>query len=172
MQELVELTTGVSSISLWTKFADFHGLLAMFSLILFGAAIILYFLSTKASTAVPWLKKVLFSLFANLVLLDIAGLVVYVPYRSSAGPRTILKASQETAWLHNIVFEHKEFLAFAPPILILTAAIIVSKLSGSFADESKNKWLRKSVIFSILVSLIYVLIVAAEAVLVTKAAPV
>ena len=167
----MELFTKLLELSFWEKFADFHGLLAMVSLVLFGAAIILYFAILKGPSLIAWLQKVLLVLFINLTLLDIAGLTVYIPYRAEGGPRTILKASESTSWMHGIVFEHKEFLAFAPPIMILTAYFVVKILCNKFNDKQFSS-VRKSVIFSIVTALVFVLIVAAEAVLVTKTAPV
>lgn len=172
MKELIEFLSKINAISFWSKLADFHGFLAMLSLILFGGAIILFFFSSKIKLAVIWLKVMLGALLVDLILLDIAGLVVYIKYRSPGGPRTILKASEDTAWLHNIVFEHKEFLAYAPPLLILSALYIVNKLTKISDQEEKIKWLKMSIIFSIIISLAFVLTVAAEAVLVTKTAPI
>jgi len=116
-------------------------------------------------------KTITTFLFINIFLLDILGLTIYAPYRAEGGPRTLLKASSENAWLHNIVFEHKEFLAFAPLVLTFCAFFVVLKLGDSFSDNEANKWLRKSVLFSLILALVFVLIVAAEATLVTKAAP-
>lgn len=161
----------ISAMSFWEKFVNLHGLLAMLSLILFGAGITLYFATKKDSGFIVWLKNTLLLLFIDLVLLDIAGLLVYIPYRASGGPRTVLKASQSTAWLHSVIFEHKEFLAFAPPFIILTAYLLTRVLGKHFNDK-KMLALRKSVIFSLISALIIVLLVAFEAVLVTKAAPV
>lgn len=169
---MFDFISKLAALPLWSKLADAHGMLAMLALILFGAAIVLYFLTPTTKTAVNFLKTTLAALFVNLALLDIFGLTIYIPYRATGGPKTTLIASKTTEWLHTIVFEHKEFLAFAPPILILCALMIVIKSGDSFADPNQSKWLRKSVIFSIVLSLIYVLVVAAEAVLVTKTAPI
>jgi hypothetical protein len=154
----------------WEKFVNLHGLLAMLSLIWFGAGIVLYFVVKKSSEFIVWLQNVLLVLFLNLVLLDFAGLAVYIPYRAVGGPRTILKASESTAWLHAIVFEHKEFLAFAPPLLILVA-YLVSRSLGENLNHEKVLVLRRSVLFSLTAALVIVLLIAAEAVLVAKAAP-
>jgi len=167
----MEVFSNLLAFSFWGKFANVHGMLAMFSLILFGAGIILYFASRKSESFIGWLKTSLMFLFANLVLLDIFGLTVYIPYRAEGGPRSLLKASEATAWLHSDIFEHKEFLAFAPMILILVAFIVVSILGKNFNND-RFSILRKSVIFSLILALIFVLIVAAEGVIVTKAAPV
>lgn len=168
---MTELIEKLIDIPFFSKLANLHGSLAMFSLILFGAALILYFLSPKINLAIQWLKVVLIILFIDLLLLDLFGLTIYIPYRAENGPRTILKSSESLSWLHNIIFEHKEFLAFAPPVLILVALVIVSQLNKQFAD-SKFKYLRLSVISTIILSLIFVLTVAGEAVLVTKAVPI
>ena len=142
----------------------------MFSLILFGAGIVLYFVVKKSSNFIVWLQSALLLLFINLVLLDTAGLMAYIPYRASDGPRTTLMASESTAWLHSIIFEHKEFLAFAPPLLILVAFLLAYFLRKNFNDE-KVPALRRSLLFSLISALVLVLLVAAEAVFVTKAAP-
>lgn len=168
---MAELFEGLSRITFWSRFANFHGTLAMLSLILFGAGIILYFFSDKIELAIRWLKITLLALFINLVILDIFGLTVYIPYRAEGGPRTILKASEDLSWLHTIIFEHKEFLAYAPPILIVVAFVIVSQMSNTFGN-SRNKYLRLSVITCLLLALAFVLVVAGEAVLVTKTVPI
>lgn len=168
---MAEFLIKVFQIPFWSKFADFHGFLAMTSLILFGAALVLYFLYNRHTDILKWLKTVSLLLFINILTLEIAGMAIYVPYRAEGGPRSILKSSEELAWLHNTVFEHKEFLAFAPLVLTLTAFLIIRKLGDNFG-ENRYLWLRKSVLVSFLLALIFVLIIAAEAVLVTKAAPV
>lgn len=161
----------IIAIPFWSKFAESHGFLAMLSLILFGASLSLYFFSDKIKSALIWFKVAVTALFVDILLLDMFGLTIYVPYRAEGGPRTLLKASAENSWLHNIVFEHKEFLAFAPLILTLIACLIVWKLGDSFSDKGKVYWLRKSVLSALFLSLVFVLIVAGEAVLVTKTAP-
>lgn len=168
---MLELIEGLSKFGFWSWFANSHGTLAMFSLILFGANIALYFLSDKIELAIKWLKVTLIALFVDLVLLDIFGLTVYVPYRAAGGPKSILIASKDLAWLHNIIFEHKEFLAFAPPILILVALVIVSQM-GNHLGDSRNKYLRLSIISALILSLFFVLVVAGEAILVTKTVPI
>lgn len=167
----MEVFVNLLNLTFWEKIADLHGMLAMISLILFGSAVILYFVIKKNIEFLPWLKRTLVALFVDLVILDIVGLSVYVPYRAADGPRTILKASEATAWYHTVIFEHKEFLAFAPPLIILAVFLVTKALGPHFNDETNNS-LRKSIIFGIIASLVIVLVVAAEAVLVSKAAPV
>lgn len=169
---MTELLNGIIEIPFWSKFADFHGMIGMLSLILLGASLAFYFLSDKAKTAIGWLKTTLLLLFIDILLLDILGLIVYIPYRAKGGAKFDLVGSETTAWLHEIVFEHKEFLAFAPLILIIVAFFIVHKLGDSFVDKEKYKWFRLAVLVSIIFSLVFILTVAAEAVLVTKTAPV
>lgn len=167
----MEIIGQLLDLPFWSKFADFHGFLAMLSLILFGAGIFLYFAIRKNIEFVGWLKAVLITLFADLALLNIFGLTVYIPYRAEGGPRTVLKASEATAWIHGVIFEHKEFLAFAPFLIILVAFIVTESLGKRFNDQNAAL-LRKSVIFSLIIALIFVLMVAAEGVIVTKTAPV
>lgn len=169
---MTEFLNGFIEIPFWSKFADLHGILGMLSLILLGAALTLYFLSEKAKAAVDWLKTILLLLFFDILLLDIFGLIVYIPYRAKGGAKFDLVGSETTAWLHEIVFEHKEFLAFAPLIMAIVAFFIVHKLGDSFMDKEKYKWFRFAVLASVIFSLVFVLVVAAEAVLVTKTAPV
>lgn len=167
----MELIGRLLELSFWEKFADLHGMMAMISLILFGAALVLYFSVNQGTKFIVWLKKILLLLFIDLTLLDIAGLTVYIPYRAEGGPRTILKASESTAWIHGVIFEHKEFLAFAPPIIILVSYLLLRSMGNKLNDKQFSA-AKKTILFSILIALVFVLIVAAEAVLVTKTAPV
>lgn len=165
-----ELFTGLLSLSYWDLVVDVHGLLAMSLLILFGATLGLYFALDKFAQAVHWLRYTLYALVINLVAVDSMGLYVYGAYRAEGGPRTLLKASPDTSWLHTILFEHKEMLAYAPWLLILTALVIVTVLQDRLRAP-EHRALRFVVLFSIVLSLVYVLTIAGEAVLVTKAAP-
>lgn len=166
----MEFLSHILGIPFWSKLANFHGFLAMASLFLFGVSFILYFQIEKVLFAASWLKTSLIILFLDLLLLDIAGVSIYVPYRAAGGPRSILLGSADTSWLHQVIFEHKEFLAFAPPILIFTAFSVV-KILGKDLGDRENMWLKRVVLGSIILALLIVLTVAAEAVLVVKAAP-
>lgn len=166
-----ELITNINVLPFWSKFADLHGFFAMLSLILFGASLVLFFLHNDAGNTTGILKRVLLALFINISILDTLGLLVYIPYRDEGGPRTLLKSSEATSWLHTIVFEHKEFLAFAPVVLLFAAYYVVAQLGPSVNDK-KNSYLKKSVLVALILSLLFVLTVAAEAVLVTKVAPI
>jgi uncharacterized membrane protein len=165
-----ELFTGLLSLSYWDLFADVHGFLAMLLLILFGVALGLYFALDKFAQATHWLRYTLYALVVNLVIVDIMGLYIYGAYRAEGGPRTLLKASPDTSWLHTILFEHKEMLAYAPWLLVLTALVIVSVMQDRLRAP-EHRALRMLVVFCIALSLVYVLTIAGEAVLVTKAAP-
>lgn len=168
MEVLIE---NVVNMPVWSKMANLHGMLAMLSLILFGASFVLLTLPSNSKKTTDWLKHTLLLLFTTLLFLDLFGLMVYVPYRVEGGPRTILKSSEATDWLHSVVFEHKEFLAFAPVILIFAAYFVVVQLDEKLFDN-KNVYLKRSVLISLLLSLIFVLTVAGEAVLVTKVVPI
>lgn len=165
-----EFAEKILTLSYWEIMSDIHGGLSMFSLILFGGVITLYFSLGKFAKAFNWFKTIVVLLFTSIFLLDFMGLFIYRPYRAKTdfSPRTILKASEETSWLHTIVFEHKEHLAFAPLIIMLVVAIIVVSQGKSLSSKSL---LKRVVLFGIVTSLVYVLVVAAEAVLVTKTAP-
>ena len=165
-----EFFENILNLSYWEIMSDLHGGLAMMSLVLFGAVIILLKSVDKFARATVWLKNSLLGLLASLATLDFMGLFIYRAYRDAGptSPRSILKSSEDTAWLHSTVFEHKEFLALVPVVLILVATIIVFKQNKSFKNSAR---LRKIVLFAVLTALFYVLVVAAEAVLVTKAAP-
>lgn len=160
----------ILDLNYWEIMSDLHGGLAMASLVFFGAVIMLLISVDKFARATAWLKTGLLGLLASLATLDFLGLFIYRAYRDAGptSPRSILKSSDDTAWLHSTVFEHKEFLALVPVVLILVATLIVFKQGGSFKNNIK---LRKIVLFAVLAALFYVLVVAAEAVLVTKAAP-
>ena len=165
-----QLIQGIVSLSYWDKFTDFHGLLAITPLILFGIGLALYFSLDKFLQAAVWLKRTLYVLVINLILLDVVGLYIYAPYRAAEGPRTFLKSSPNTAWLHEILFEHKEFLAYAPWLLVLVALVIVATFRETIANPEHKK-IKQLILFSLIASLVFVLIVAAEAVLITKVAP-
>jgi len=165
-----ELIHGLATLSRWEMLTDVHGLLSVLSLPLLGAAIALAILLKKGAWAARPLKKVLLWLALDLALLDVLGLIVYAPYRAKDGPRSQLLASDQTAWLHTIVFEHKEFLAYAPWLMILGVALVVQALDYRLNGHHYRTY-RKTVTFGIITACVYVFIVAAEAVLVTKAAP-
>lgn len=165
-----EFLVKIISLSPGEIWADLHGGIAMITLVMFGAVLVLYFSLDKFKAALAWLKATLAVLACGLAATNIIGLLIYIPYRASVStsPRSLLLASEETAWLHQIIFEHKEFLAFAPALLIFVALLIVLAKGG---ELSKRRYLKMAVLFSIVTGLIFVLAVAAEAVLVTKAAP-
>lgn len=167
MSEFIE---GIGTLTYWDIFTDIHGFLAMLVLILFGLALAFYVMLTTNPAAARWLKSTLYALFGGLAVLDFFGMYMYGAYRATTGPRTFLKSSPDTAWLHNIMFEHKEFLAFAPLVIIAAAAIIVALLGERIAQREYTG-LRRIVLFSIISSLAIVLAVAGEAVLITKVAP-
>ena len=167
---MAQFLEGVFSLTYWDIVVDIHGLLAMLMLILFGTALILYASLDKFAQAVRWLKYTLLALMLNLIAVDLFGLYSYGAYRAADGPRTLLKSSPDTAWLHEILFEHKEMLAYAPWLMILAALVIVAVMGDQLRSKEARP-LRFVVFFSIAVSLAYVLVIAGEAVLITKVAP-
>jgi hypothetical protein len=165
---LSEFLEKITSLTQWEILGDVHGGVAMLTLVLFGVALMLYFSYGKFSASARWLKNTLLALFACLVTIDLLGLFIYVPYRATTGPKATLIASESTAWLHEIMFEHKEFVAFAPIVLIFTAYLIVKSRGKGLND---NPAMKRAVLFSIIAALVFVLVVASEAVLITKVAP-
>ena len=83
---LNQLILGIASLSYWDILTDFHGFLAIMPLILFGISLALYFSLDKFAQAVAWLKRALYLLVANLMLLDFVGLYIYAPYRAPEAP--------------------------------------------------------------------------------------
>ena len=167
---MAEFFAKVWELSYWDKFTDFHGALAMLPLVLFGAAFALYFSLGKLPQALRWLKWTLYALAIDLIALNAVGLYIYVPYRAPGGPRTILKSSPDTAWLHEVIFEHKEFLAYAP-WLLAAGAIVLLWVYGDRIREPGQRRMKQALFVSLAAALVIVLAVAAEAVLVTKAVP-
>jgi len=149
--------------------ASFHGLFATVSLILFGMGLTFISILPTATTFIKPLKLVMLILLIVLVLHTFLGFVIYVPYRADGGPRTTILES-DRPWLHEVIFEHKEFLAYLPWLLILIATVIVYYLGTGLADAG-FKSLRMLVLASLILGLIYTLVVSSEAVLVTKFAP-
>ena len=167
---MAEFFEKILSLNYWEVWGDLHGFFAMLALILFGSGITLVVLNKNYEKVNGWLKTIMASLFLVIVALEASGLFIYRPYRTKEvlSPRTLLKSSEQTKWLHSIIFEHKEHLAYGPLILIVVAFFLVYT-QGEWLKKKPN--IRKAVLFTLVLSLIYVLIVAAEAVLVTKAAP-
>ncbi len=167
---MAEFFEKIFSLTYWEVVGGIHGLLSMLSLILFGLVFAWLVSLDKVSNATTRLKQSLIWLFATVAALDFMGLFIYRQYRTKAvpSPRTFLKATEENSWLHTIIFEHKEHLAFAPLIILLAAMMIVITQGSSLKDKPH---LRRVVMFSVVISLIMVLVVASEAVLVTKVAP-
>lgn len=166
-----ELIQGLLAYSSWEKFANLHGLLATFSLVLFGAALALTPIFNKTKKYLQWFKVVVTLLFVDLFLATINGLYIYQSYRAPipTSPRSLIIASNKP-WLHKIVFEHKEFLAFLPWLLVFAVVFIVWHLGRDLKKPHYNG-LNRVIFLSLLLALIFTLIIAGEAVLVTKFAP-
>lgn len=163
-----EFINNLLSLSKLEVLSDIHGALSMLALFLFGASFALYFSLNKFASAIKWLKGVLILLAFNLIALDAFGLIIYAPYRGKNGPKEALISLESTAWIHKTLFEHKEFLAFAPMLIIITTAIVVWKYGSKLTSD---KQMKRFVLFSLIASVIFVAVVAAEAVIITKAAP-
>jgi len=160
---------GLFSLSRIEFIASFHGLIATVVLILFGMGIAFTGILQRNVAFLKPLKVVLLILLVLMIVHTFLGFVIYVPYRAEGGPRTIILES-DRPWLHEFIFEHKEFLAYLPWLLVLVATVMVYYLGARLADTGYNA-LRLVVIAALIIALVYTLVVSAEAVLVTKFAP-
>jgi len=167
---MTEFIDKLFSLGYWDVISDLHGFFSMLALIFFGAAIVLLLSLNKFDDAMKWLKTSVIGLFTTVALLESSGLFIYRAYRTKAvpSPRTFLKSSPDTKWLHSYVFEHKEHLAYAPLLIIITALVLLYTQGDTLKKKPK---IRRVLIMSLVAALVYLLVVAAEAVLVTKAAP-
>ena len=160
----------IFSLNYWEVMSDLHGFMSMLALVFFGAAIMMLVTINKNPDAVKWLKRLMSWLIVTVAMLESSGMFIYRPYRTKdvPSPRTFLKSSEETKWLHSIIFEHKEHLAYGPLLLLIVGTVLVFTQGEELKRRPK---LRKVLLFTLVTALVYLLIVAAEAVLVTKAAP-
>ena len=172
MTEFLEFINGLLAYSTWEKFANLHGIFATLGLILFGVALALTPFYSKAKKYLSWFRTAVTLLLLDIFLLTLNGFLIYQPYRAGLpiSPRSIILAS-DRPWLHQIVFEHKEFLAFAP-LLLVGVAVFMAWYFGGSIKGSRFDGFRKVIFWSLLLGLIFTFVIAGEAVLVTKFAPV
>jgi hypothetical protein len=167
----MEFFRNLFGLPLAEQVSNFHGLLATVSPLVFGAKIVLIFMARKCVLASLY-KPTLWALGIQSILLgaaSIVGIVAYVAYRTAGGAREFLLSSPQTSWLHNIVFEYKEYLcAITPWLLLMVAFFVVLKLGPEFF---KNKGATVFVFASIIVAAVFAMFSAALAVLVSKIAP-
>lgn len=149
---------------------NLHGLWATLSLAFFGAAIVLLAILPKYPDVLRWLKGVLWALLADVVILTLNGLWLYIPYRAKGGARDAILGSARP-WIHQVIFEHKEFVAYAPWLLIVAAIGIVLAYGAALAKPEQSL-MRRTALWSVVLAMILILVVSAEAVIVTKFAPV
>lgn len=113
-------------------------------------------------------RRILLILFLAVFLVTWLGLFVYVPYRSPGNARSVLLETRPE--LHKIVFEHKEFAAYAVWLLLLVALIGVWSLSN---DEYHTTPRAHTLIrFCLIAAFAITLLVSVEGLIVTTAAPV
>jgi hypothetical protein len=151
--------------------SDLHGLLATLCLVLYGAIFVTIAVYRKYSLQnlhkpLVWLLGI-----QTLVLgaVSTAGIVIYVAYRSPGGAREFLLKSADTGWLHNIVFEYKEYLgALVPWLLLMVSFFLVIRLGK---EMYKNRDALRLVLTNVIVSASFVLLTSCLAVLVAKMAP-
>jgi hypothetical protein len=149
---------------------NLHGLWATLSLAFFGAAIVLLAILPKYPEVLRWLRGVLWVLLADVVVLTLNGLWLYIPYRAKGGARDAILESARP-WVHQVLFEHKEFVAYAPWLLVVSAIGIVLVYGAALAKPEQSL-MRRTALWSVVVAMVLILVVSAEAVVVTKFAPV
>lgn len=149
---------------------NLHGLWATLSLAFFGSAIVLLAILPKYPDVLRWLKGVLWALLADVVILTLNGLWLYIPYRAKGGARDAILESARP-WVHRVLFEHKEFVAYAPWLLIV-AAIGIVLVYGRELAKPEQSLMRRTALWSVVLAMVLILVVSAEAVVVTKFAPV
>jgi hypothetical protein len=154
------------------QIANLHGLFSTLALLAFGAIFAVIILICKGHEQERLHKPLAYLLGIQILLmglLSVAGIVAYVAYRTPGGARDFLQGSLGTTWLHTIVFEYKEYLgAITPWLLIMVAFFLVLNLGPRLY---KNKVALNFVLASNIVSAVFLVLVAALAVLVAKVAP-
>jgi hypothetical protein len=152
--------------------ANLHGLFSTLALIGFGAVFVLIILIRKGYGQEKLHKPLAYVLGIQTLLIGLlstTGIVAYVAYRTNGGARSFLLSTPGTAWLHNLVFEYKEYLGgVAPWLLIMVAFFLVLYLGPRLYQ---NKVAQRFILASNIVSIIFLIIVATLAVLVSKIAP-
>jgi hypothetical protein len=167
----VEFFQNLFQLPVAEQLSNLHGLLATLTLFMYGAlfvAIPVY----KKYQAGNMYKPLLYLLGIQTLLVGAVttfGIIVYVTYRTAGGARDFLLGNAGTSWLHNIVFEYKEYLCAITPWLLLMVAFFVAARLGQ--QLYKNKAALKLILTFVIVSAIFVLLTATLAVLVTKMAP-
>lgn len=164
------VTTTAQNFTFNEIIGNLHGLWATLSLAFFGAAIVLLVILPKYPDVLRWLRVVLWALLADVIILILNGLWLYIPYRAKGGARDAILASTRP-WIHQVLFEHKEFVAYAPWLLIVAAIGIVLAYGATLAKPEQSL-MRRTALWSVVLAMILILVVSAEAVIVTKFAPV
>jgi hypothetical protein len=167
----LEFLNNILNLPLAEKVADLHGLFATLSLLVYGAIVTIILLVKKNEAGN--LHKPLICLLGVQTLLvgatSTAGIVAYVAYRTAGGAREFLINNPETAWLHSIVFEYKEYLCGITPWLLMMVAFLVAvSMRRSLYG---NKPVLRYILISTIVSAVFLLLTSSLAVLVAKVAP-
>jgi hypothetical protein len=156
---------------IYENLALIHGLLATLALFAYGTIwTLIYFLGkTPGNTGHKGLTVLLGLQTFVVGAVSSLGIVVYIAYRTAGGAREFLLNSENTAWLHKISFEYKEYMCSLTPWLLIMAAFFVAwRLKNRLFE---NKTAVTFIVISSVISAVYLLISMALAVLVTKAAP-
>ena len=155
------------------QISNFHGLVTFLSFLAFGAIAVLVVLIRRGVDGNHNLQRPLATILGIQSVLvfitSLTGIIAYVDYRTAGGARTFLLETEERSWLHEIVFEYKEYIgAITPWLLILIAFFLVAYL-GRRVYESRAA--QTYVMAANIISLVFIMLTAALAVLVVKEAP-
>jgi len=153
------------------QISNFHGLLAIVSLFLYGAIFTSILVASKFSLEALH-KPLLYMLGIQTLIIAAAstvGMTIYIAYRSPGGAREFLLSSPATSWLHTIAFEYKEYLcSIVPWLLLLIAFFVILRLGPAVL---KNRPAVRLLLAFVTTSALFVLITATMAVLIAKIAP-
>ncbi len=123
-----------------------HGFLGTIFLMAFGAAFAELIELTNAGVQRIRLGITVMAVVA--ILLYASGSFIYIDYRAPVptSPRSVLLSSEETAWIHEVLFELKEFTGAFVPVIMLLAAY----LSRLWGDELKTDPKKRRILLSLL----------------------
>jgi hypothetical protein len=168
----VEFFRNIFGFPLAEQIANLHGLFSTLALLAFGAIFAVIILIRKGYGQQNLHKPLAYLLGIQTLLIGLlstSGIVAYVAYRTNSGARSFLLNTPGTTWLHNIVFEYKEYLGGITPWLLIMIAFFLVLYLGPRLYQ--NKFAQRFILASNIVSVIFLIIVAALAVLVSKVAP-
>lgn len=167
----MEFFQNLLGLPLAEQLSNFHGLLATLCILGFGGLFVI--IPVYRSRGFESLHKPLLYLLGiqslGVLAVSAIGIIAYVAYRTAGGAREFLLSNAQTGWLHNIVFEYKEYMCGITPWLLLGIAFFIALRCGS--TLYKNRGLLNLILASAITSAVFVFITSTLAVLIAKVAP-